>query len=854
MKKNLAHLPVPLTYIGSPKPGRNVGTPETEIFNKTNRTSHSKYLVDAGQVASNYWSGMIRERKNLELPELPKSIPLLLRLEPGSNIDYLRSAFSFEIVAEHEDGIVIICSDDMDLDKFLEKAADFKIAKTGSGNSAKIYEVFGPENHDVRLKNILEAELYTKWSDIDDSLEYIVDVSIECLGIIKLPNIPKRTNKDTDDKYSKKYLKWEEKRNQLLQELDDLQIKREEGIHDFITSYNAEILSIFQDEPDISILPDSFTTRIKISGLGLKDIALNYPYVFEICEPEDIESNNSFDIEDVQSTLEIEFEEPNENSPFVCVIDSGIQENHKLLEKAVDSGSSYCFIPGQNTTDIADYVVNGGHGTRIAGAILYGELIPETGHVKLPYWIRNARVLDADNSLHENMLPSKLLNSIVNKFTQETSPSTKIFNHSINSSVPCKTSRMSSWAAEIDYLSWTNDVLFIQSAGNVNSSSDILGIPGISQHLEADRIYPDYLLESSCRIANPAQSMQALTVGSVSYEYFNDGFKETFALKDQPSSFSRSGFGMWGTIKPDVVEYGGDFAFDSGNPPQISILPDAAPELVRSTLGTTGPELGRDNVGTSFSTPKVSRIAAHLENDFPSEPALLYRSLIANSARWPDWAEESEDKTSVIRQIGYGIPSLDRACHSEDKCVTLITPGVNIIGDREGHIYRIPIPEEFRAPGADFNVRIDVSLSYVSPTRRTRRHKRNYFGTWLEWKSSKNGESFNSLKSRLFKDQENDVEDGEATIPWKLRERSDWGEIQGASRSVGSLQKDWAVLPAHDLPIDFCLAVIGHAGWDINSDFKAKYSLVMTIEATDTELPLYELIQAELESLVDIQT
>ncbi len=83
---------------------------------------------------------------------------------------------------------------------------------------------------------------------------------------------------------------------------------------------------------------------------------------------------------------------------------------------------------------------------------------------------------------------------------------------------------------------------------------------------------------------------------------------------------------MWGAIKPDVVEYGGDFAYDSGAPPQLSILSDAAPELVRSTMGSMGPAFSKDAVGTSFSTPKVTRIAAHLENYFPDEPALLYRS------------------------------------------------------------------------------------------------------------------------------------------------------------------------------------------------------------------------------------
>ena len=49
-------------------------------------------------------------------------------------------------------------------------------------------------------------------------------------------------------------------------------------------------------------------------------------------------------------------------------IDSGIQEEHILLAPAVDEPSSHCFLPAPTTSsDIADYVPSGGHGTRVAG-------------------------------------------------------------------------------------------------------------------------------------------------------------------------------------------------------------------------------------------------------------------------------------------------------------------------------------------------------------------------------------------------------------------------------------------------------------------------------------------------------
>ena len=65
---------------------------------------------------------------------------------------------------------------------------------------------------------------------------------------------------------------------------------------------------------------------------------------------------------------------------------------------------------------------------------------------------------------------------------------------------------MSAWAAEIDLLSATYDVLIVQSAGNLPTSGPVPYI-GIKDHLDAGRTYPTYLNEASARIANPAQSL-----------------------------------------------------------------------------------------------------------------------------------------------------------------------------------------------------------------------------------------------------------------------------------------------------------------------------------------------------------
>ena len=96
---------------------------------------------------------------------------------------------------------------------------------------------------------------------------------------------------------------------------------------------------------------------------------------------------------------------------------------------------------------------------------------------------------------------------------------------------------MTSWAATIDSESYENDVLFIQAAGNI--SPDI-----ISAYWQAGYPYPMYLDRELCRISNPAQSLQALTVGSVSATDFETDDLIALGKKMEASSFSRSGPGI----------------------------------------------------------------------------------------------------------------------------------------------------------------------------------------------------------------------------------------------------------------------------------------------------------------------
>jgi hypothetical protein len=435
---------------------------------------------------------------------------------------------------------------------------------------------------------------------------------------------------------------------------------------------------------------------------------------------------------------------------------------------------------------------------------------------------------------------------------------------------------MSAWAAEIDQLSAENDILVVQSVGNlpVSGAAPYLGI---KDHIDAGRKYPTYLTEDAARVANPAQSLQALTVGSVTYDAATQGGWQTFTPRaDYPSAFSRSGPGIWQVIKPEVVEYGGDCVRTTNEPPDIhpgGRVAAACPQLVRSTMHPPGPAVDRDETGTSFAAPKVTRIAAELQRAMPDQPVLLYRALIVQSAKWPSWAEDvlrklridddlsDEQKQKFIgsaqrtlRCIGYGIPDLARALSNTDYRTTFVSDGENLIRAGECHIYQVPIPEIMRQAGDDYDIRIDVTLSYVALPRRTRRNLRRYLSTWVDWKSNNLGESLNDFRARAMADAETEEESvPSSALPWTIHEKGSWGLIRQVKRNSGTVQKDWAVVRSNTLPEHFCVAVVGHQGWSRDPDSVARYSLAVTIEILGQEIQIYEpLLTSVTELLTEV--
>jgi hypothetical protein len=867
---NFEHLPLLLRQRGPARLGRPPRQSPQTIANRNARRAHSESLVAASQSLSANWEERRARRQEQAqeqgLPVIPQGIPILLQVDPSLDLDVLREKFSFEIVAEQEEGYVIVASEDIEIAPFVAMVNAFAVKVHGSARVAYVYQLFDDPHQMERLRRILSDHLFDDWQRINDQQLYVVDIGVACVGTQEVPKSPFKGKRDSDADWARKMLDWSQARSDAYNAWDAIRIAREEEITRIIEGYHAEILHLVDGAPfDAAVLPDSFTIRLRIVGRGLKDFVLNYPYIFEVVEPEDIALPQRERGEGVAPAEMAAPVAPPADAPAVCVIDSGIQEGHVLIEPAIDRATSYCFLPGHRPEDIGDFVRPAGHGTRVAGAVLYGETVAKNGRPQLPFWIQNARVLDENSTMPVEMPPPEVMRAVVERFCRG-ARQTRIFNHSINANTFCRVRYMSAWAAEIDSLCEAFDILIVQSAGNLLLSAVNPNL-GVREHLAAGRDYPAYLYEPSTRIANPAQSLQALTVGSVAYGSLEAGAWRTFAPeRGHPSAFSRSGPGIWSVIKPEIIEYGGDNVRTRNLPTDVQAggqIPEACPELVRSTMFPPGPPFDRDQAGTSFAAPKVARLAAQLEQLLPTEPALLYRALIVQSARWPIWAEQLladlrtrdpqdpefdqllreqrlNEVSQVIRCIGYGIPDEARATTNTDHRTTFITSGETSIRARECHIYQVPIPPQLRSPADEFDIRVDVTLSYVAQPRRTRRNLRRYLSTWLDWKSSKLGESINDFRLRAMK-EESDAEPVQGSVlPWTLQNSSSTGFVRNTKRSNGTVQKDWAIVKSNRLPNEFCIAVVGHQGWSRDPDSTARYALTVTLEIVGQEIAIYE--------------
>lgn len=808
--------------------------------NLNNRKSHGNALKSQLTLLQTSWDSHLEMRREAGLPDVYASEIKPIYLQIDLDVFTLESLrhWGIEILSEQENGYIIGVSVD-DFSSLRQKIDQF-LSSTGRYKD-KAAQMWGiNDGFQWRLEQILNRELSNKWDQILDDQEYVVYAGIACYKFIK--DYPVKKENESDDDYLEKVTLWETERNAAREARDDEAFARQYKLDDLIALYGGEHISGYID------FEDSYYVSFRIVGKGVKDIALSFPYLYELGEI------NSYKLPEgsAEGLFEIdpELEPPAQDDPKICVIDSGIQEQHRLLSPAIDTAKSFSFIPGD--VGVSDRVSAGGHGTKVAGAVLYGNTIPKYGRHQLPFWIQNARVLNANNEMPSGVDPAQLMLDIVDKFD-----STRVFNLSIASNNAYAGTHMSPWAATIDKISNERGKLFIIAAGNIARSSAVPN-PGLTELLTSGPAYPDYLYNlDSSKISNPAISAFSLTVGSACIENYDDLDKKSFGNKNFPSSFTRAGLGLWDMIKPDVAEYGGDFVHEKVGSKLLTTHQSVSPELVSSTLGGGG-AISRSSVGTSFAAPMVTHIAGWLLKNFPLLSVISYKALIVQSARLPE-NKFRYPSLNDLKCMGYGIPTLQRATQNTENRVTFLTEG--IVTAKGADVFMIKVPSAVNRPGLDNEILLEITLNFRSTVRRTRKYTKSYLSSWLSWEISTPDESYQDFCNRVIKSIDNPKVvngGGKNGFQWTIFNRGNNGLVRDVKRQDSTTQKDWTIISSNKLPDEFCIAVVGHHGWNKDLKSETPYSLVVSFEALDTNIPIYQQFEVEnrieVEQEVNIQT
>jgi hypothetical protein len=212
----------------------------------------------------------------------------------------------------------------------------------------------------------------------------------------------------------------------------------------------------------------------------------------------------------------------------------------------------------------------------------------------------------------------------------------KIWNLSLGTSREADLYEFSDFANALDDIQEQNNVLICKSAGNCSNFKVNAPVS---------------------RIAKSADTVRGLVVGSLT----NDKNDTDFADKLNPSPFSRIGRGPAHLIKPDLVHIGGNVGLDAANAIVMNTV---------KSFSIDGSLSG--NVGTSFSTPRISAIASGLDSMLNESfnPTLL-KALVIHSAKYPE-----EMKMSIadkIKYAGFGLPSnIKDILYNEPNEITLI--------------------------------------------------------------------------------------------------------------------------------------------------------------------------------------
>lgn len=512
--------------------------------------------------------------------------------------------------------------------------------------------------------------------------------------------------------------------------------------------YNGDRSKIFQIEAQIKsalgtgeskVLGDLFELQNLLLGRAkVNEFSLNALLDLDIIASVDFPMETS--MQDYSELYSQEFtpvvhNELNDNAPLATVIDSGVFAGNPLLS---------AIIVGEEDFDLAENTTSdlNGHGTGVAGIVAYGGFSQiHSGNSVFKPLVRicSGKVMH-DNGFGDPVYssekrPEQIVKEAIEYFYEHYH--CRVFNLSSGDLDYVYTGgRQMTWAGMLDQLVRDLDIVIVVSAGNQYPE-----LPDFTSRDDLCQKVRNQLLNPEHRLIDPATSALAISVGSITRSatpYVGVGITAlAVGAADTMSAFTRVGKGVNNAVKPEFVDYGGNFSVSQKTRGQSSWR-EKDRNLMEPTINHTTEKIFRGFSGTSFAAPHVTHYAARLERSLEAllkeaPSANLIRAMLASAAYCPStlrkWAEEAVDANykgakaqkaeNRLRLVGYG--KIDEEVLFSDstdpKNVTLFSE--DELPLRSLHLYKIPVPTEFlKVKGTK---RISIGFAYNPPVRMSRK-------------------------------------------------------------------------------------------------------------------------------------
>lgn len=545
---------------------------------------------------------------------------------------------------------------------------------------------------------------------------------------------------------------------------------------------------------------------------------------------------------------------PSVEAPAVCLLDTGVNRGHPLLQIALSVEHVLATDPAWSPAD------RKGHGTEMAGLALYGCLTglfaEDLPHI-LRHRLESVKILPdegANDPEHYGAVTTEAVaRAEVASPTRNRAICMTVTSDSRDEGLP------SSWSGSLDQL----------CSGALDSHRRLMFVAAGNTLPETRHEYPERNHVEG--IEDPAQAWNVVTVGAhtercdIRSGEYRDW--ESVAPLGALSPCSRTSL-VWDKkewpLKPDLVMEGGNSGREPGSG-HADFIDDLA--LLTTKVSPTGALLTTTGE-TSAATAQAARFAAMIYAQYPNLWPETVRAIMVHSAEWTE-AMKTEfphaERHNRLRCYGYGVPNLERALWSLTNAATLIVQDSLQPFDRadgrmrtkDMRLHALPWPVDVLGELGETEIRMRVTLSYFiepSPGRRGWTDKHRYQSHGLRFDVKRPTETLDGLRQRLTRAAWDEPDER----PDTAAEERNW-EIGKRLRTRGSIHSDTWTGTASELAACGVIAVFPITGWWRERPHldrwsrSARYALIVSLETEQTEIDLYTPIMNQVAIETEIE-